>query len=174
MTTPMQNLQQIKGIGRILAKRLCEAGIDSFAAITSAGEAGLKAINGITPRMVQSILEQSSRLQAEVCTSKAERLAAVKGSCHSFRNSVQVIAESARQRLSENLSGKPGEKLTTALVRLIDTLDKVEETAHKRVKRAGKAVAKAEQRIEKLVDAEHKDLRKGLKKARKSLRRALA
>jgi ERCC4-type nuclease len=174
MTTSIKELQQIKGIGEILAKRLCDAGIDSFAAITKAGESGLKTIKGINPRAIQAILDQASILSADAGTSKEERAAKVRGKCLALKQSIQSIAESAKGRLAETLEGKTGEKLTTTLVRLIDTLDKVEETAHKRIKRAGKAVTKAEQRIEKLADAGHKDLRKGLKKARKSLRRALA
>ncbi len=174
MMTPFKELQQIKGIGEILAKRLCDAGLDSYAAITKAGEPGLKAIKGITPRVLQSILDQASKLQKESSESKSERVAKVKGNCLALRNSIQTIASSARERLTENLKGKPAEKLTSTLVRLIDTLDKVEGVAHKRVKRAGKAITKAEQRIEKLADAGHKELRKGLLKARKSLRRALA
>lgn len=173
MTTPIQDLQQIKGIGEILAKRLCEAGIDSFVAITKAGEVGLKAIKGINPRIIQSIIEQATKLQTDALSSKAERIAKVKESCLTLRNSIQIIAESARQRLGKTLDGKPEEKLSTTLIRLFDTLDKVENVAHKRLKRAVKAITKAEQRIELLVDAGHKDLRKGLKKARKSLRRAL-
>lgn len=174
MTTPMKELQQIKGIGEILAKRLCDAGIDSFAAITNAGESGLKAIKGITPRVIQSILDQASKLQHESPASKEERVAKVKSNCLALRNSIQTIAKSARQRLAETLKGKPAEKLTTTIVRLIDTLDKVEAVAHKRAKRTGKAITKVEKHIEKLADAGHKELRKGLIKARKSLRRALA
>lgn len=172
MATPVQDLQQIKGIGEILAKRLCETGIDSFATITKAGEAGLKAVKGVNPRIIQSIIEQAARLQVETVSGKAEQIAKVKKSCTTLRASVQAIAESARQRLGKTITGKPGDKLTTTLVRFVDTLDKVEDSAHKRLKRTGKALAKAEQRLKSLVDAGHKDLRKGLKKARKSLGRA--
>jgi len=174
MTTPIKNLQQIKGIGEILAKRLCEAGIDSFAAITKAGEAGLKATKGINPRAIQSILEQAANLQTQFGPSKEQRVAKVRESCNSLRQSIQTVAESARQRLGESLHGKSGKKLTTTLVRLIDTLDKVEDVVHKRFKLAGKAIVKAERRLEKLADAGHKDLRKGLKKTRKSLSQVLA
>ncbi len=174
MTTAIKNLQQIKGVGEVLAKRLCEGGIDTYAAITKAGATGLKAVKGINQRAIQSILEQAANLQKESGTNKQDRIAKVKDNCSTLRTSIQTIAESARQRLAESLNGKPGEKLTATLVRLIDTLDKVEINAHKRVKLAGKAISKAERRIEKLAEAGHKDLRKGLKKARKSLRRALA
>lgn len=173
MTTPVQDLQQIKGIGEILAKRLCEAGINSLSDIVKAGESGLKAIKGINPRIVQSILDQAVKLQAESTSSKAERIAKVKECCSALRASVQSIAESARQRLGETLAGKPGAKLASTIVRFIDTLDKVEDSAHKRVKRAGKALLKAERRLEALSDAGHRDLRKGIRRARKSLRRAL-
>jgi hypothetical protein len=174
MITTIKDLQKIKGIGEILAKRLIEAGMDSFASISKAGEAGLKSIKGINPRLIPSILDQVSRLQSESGVCKEQRIAQVKNSCLELRQSIQTAAESARQRFAQSLEGKPGEKLTTTLVRLIDTLDKVEETAHKRIKRAGKAINKAEKRIGKLADASHKDLRKGFKKARKSLRQALA
>ncbi|MBT0666215.1 helix-hairpin-helix domain-containing protein [Geobacter pelophilus] len=174
MSNTLKELQQIKGIGEILAMRLCEAGIDSFAAITKAGESGLKAIKGINPRAIQSILAQAGALAKNAAADKSERVALIKERSLALRTAIQNIAESARQRLAEQLQGKPGQKLALTLVRLVDTLDKVEGVAHKRLKRAGKALTKAERRLEVLTDAGHKDLRKGLKKARKSLRRALA
>lgn len=174
MTTRRHELQQIKGIGSILAKRFEEAGLGSFAAIVAAGQTRLKAIQGINPRSIKSIIEQASLLQGDTKLTKEERLITVKSKCAELRDTIQTMAESARQRFSESIKSKPAEKLTASIVRLIDTIDKVEERAHKKVKRTGKAVAKTERRLEKLVEAKHKDLRNGFKKARKALRQALA
>ncbi|MGP8154948.1 MAG: helix-hairpin-helix domain-containing protein [Smithella sp.] len=56
MTQAMKELQKIKGIGPVFAKRFLEAGYDTFAKITAAGKEGLSNIQGINAQMVQSIL----------------------------------------------------------------------------------------------------------------------
>src|SRR5512134_11561 len=46
----LKELQQIKGVGEVVAQRLVEAGFDSFAKVAEAGEEGLRNIRGINPR----------------------------------------------------------------------------------------------------------------------------
>ena len=66
MAKTAADLQQLKGVGKVLADRLCAAGLDGFAEIARAGEEGLKKVSGINPRAAGSILEQAKRLaQAE-------------------------------------------------------------------------------------------------------------
>ena len=44
---PMQELQQIRGIGKVLAQRLIDAGNDSCAKVAALGEEGLKQFKGL-------------------------------------------------------------------------------------------------------------------------------
>jgi hypothetical protein len=166
-------LEQLKGIGGVLAKRLKEEGVDSFAKVVEAGEEGLRKIRGINPRAISSILEQAALLADTAKTGRAERVEEVKKMIGGVRDKVQALAASTKERFQEELAGKYGKKLTSDLVRLVDALDKFEDSVPKRLKRAGKGLAKAEKKVEGLAEAGLKKVRKGLKKTRKSLVKVL-
>jgi len=169
MSVTAKELQQIKGIGAVLAVRLLEAGHDSFAKIVKLGESGLREIKGINLKAIPEILDQAARLSAKKPGTRDEKVALLKGALHGLRQSVQELARTARDQFSEKLAGKPGRKLTESLVRFIDAVEKLEDKAGKKVKRSGKAVMKAEQQLEGLAETGLKELRTGLKRARKAL-----
>lgn len=174
MSLTAKELQQIKGIGEVLASRLLESGHDSFSRIVNLGESGLKKIKGIAPKAIPEILEQAARLAESETNDRDKKVATLKESLQGLRHSVQELTSTAKDRFSEKLSGKTGRKLTESLVRFIEALETVEGNAGKKLKRAGKSVVKAEQNLEGLAEAGLKDLRKGLKKARKALQRVHA
>jgi helix-hairpin-helix protein len=174
MTLTAKELQQIKGIGEVLAVRLLESGHDSFAKIVKLGESGLEKIKGINPRAIPEILEQARQLAERDSGDHDRKVAALKESLQGLRRSVQELTSTAKDRFSEKLSGKTGKKLTEALVRFLGELEELEGRAGKKLKRTGKVVVKAEQRLEGLAEAGLKDLRKGLKKARKALQKVTA
>lgn len=174
MSLTAKELQKIKGIGEVLAVRLLEAGHDSFAKIVKLGESGLREIKGINPKAVPEIIAQAARLSGKGAAVKDEKVAALKGSLQGLRQSVQDLAATARGRFSEELAGRTGRKLTESLVSFVAAVEAVEEKAGKKLKRSGKVVKKAEARLEGLAEAGLKELRKGLKKARKALQRVHA
>jgi len=174
MTLTSKELQQIKGIGSVLAARLLESGHDSFAKIVKLGESGLGKIKGINLKAIPEILEQARQLAGRDSGDRDKKVAVLKESLQGMRQSVQELTSTAKDRFSEKLSGKTGRKLTESLVSFIETLEAVEGKAGKRLKRTGKVVVKAEQHLEGLAEAGLKDLRKGLKKARKALQRVHA
>jgi hypothetical protein len=53
-------LQQIRGIGKLLAQKLIAAGNDSCAKVAALGEAGLKEFKGINPKAIPAILAQGN------------------------------------------------------------------------------------------------------------------
>ncbi|MBI5656234.1 MAG: helix-hairpin-helix domain-containing protein [Geobacter sp.] len=169
-----EKLRQLKGVGDVLARRLVENGLDTYEKIVVAGEEGLRAVKGLNPRSVSAILAQATALSEKLSADKAERIAGLKQHVATLRETVQTCAASAKERFSEALKGKPGQKLTRTLVQTLDTLDKVEVKLHKRVKKAGKGLTKASRRMEKIVEADLDGVRKGLKKTRKALKRVLA
>jgi predicted flap endonuclease-1-like 5' DNA nuclease len=67
------DLQQLKGIGKVLVKRLQDAGLDRFAKISQASEKELREIRGINPLKIVSIQEQA-KLLARLCKSGLARL----------------------------------------------------------------------------------------------------
>jgi len=171
MSLTARELQQIKGIGEVLASRLLEAGHDSFAKIVKLGESGLKEIKGINLKAIPDIIDQAARLSEKKPSTRDERVAALKRSLHGLRQSVQELTRAAKDRFSEKLAGKAGKKVTESLVRFIEAVETLEDKAGKKVRRSGKAVKKAEQQLEGLGAAGLKEFCTGLKRARKALQR---
>lgn len=172
--TSMQELQQIRGIGKILAQRLIAAGNDSCAKVATLGEEGLKQFKGINPRAIPAILEQAAQLAKQDGNDRAARIAALKEFAATLRQSVQNLTTAARVHLADDLSKKAERKLTDALIDFLITLEKVEGKAHKRIKRTGRGLAKAGNRLEGLAEGNLKSIRKGLKRASKALQRVQA
>jgi hypothetical protein len=167
------DLQQLKGVGSVLAKRLFDAGFDSFAKIAQAGAEGLKKVRGISPRFLNSILEQAKDLSEAAPQGHPARAEALQQQLSEVKQQVQDLAAATRQRFEQRLSGKPGRKLTSDLVRIEDALTRLGNGGKKSVKRAGKALLKAQKRVEGLEEASLKKVRKGLKRARKAVLKAM-
>jgi excinuclease UvrABC nuclease subunit len=173
MVQTAADLKQLKGVGEILAKRLYDAGFDSFAKIAQAGEEGLKQVRGISPRAIGSILAQAKQFSESTQPGHAGRTEAVKKQLSEVQEKVHTLAQVTRERFTEALAGKSGKKLTSDLVRIEDVLVKMVDGSKKRSKRAGKALIKAEKRIAGLENASLKKVHKGLKRARKAMLKAL-
>lgn len=173
MEQSAKELQQLKGIGSVLAKRLSEAGLNSFAKIAKAGEEGLKAVNGVSPRNINSILEQAKLLSEASHSGRAARVEALQQQLSEVKEKVHTLAEATRQRFQEETSGKCGKKLTSDLVRIEDALERMDNGCKKGSKRAGKALINAQKRVAGLEDASIKKVRKGFKRARKAVLKAL-
>lgn len=175
MKTPsMMELQQIRGIGNVLAQKLIDAGNDSCAKVAALGEEGLKKLKGINPKAIPSILEQAAQLAKQDGKDREARVAALKEYVATLRQTVQDLTASARAHLSGDLSKKAERKITDALIGFLSTLEKVEGRAHKRLKRTGRGLFKANKRLEGLAEGNLKAIRKGLKRAKKSLQRVNA
>jgi helix-hairpin-helix protein len=174
MSTDNRELLQIKGIGAILARRLNEQGITTCAQLAAAGAEGLAALKGVNPRMVPSILDQAKSLAGAAGQDTAVRKAELLALVTAVRDKVQTVAALARERFAAELAGKAGTRLTRNLVKALDLLGTIEEKLPKRAKRAGKGLGKADRHLTELAAADLKGLRKGVKKARKSLERVVA
>jgi hypothetical protein len=173
MVQSAADLQQLKGVGRILAKRLYDAGFDSFSKIVQEGEDGLKKVRGITPQTIKSIVEQARQLAEGADSGEAEREETVKRQLSEVRELMQSLAEKARDRFEQELSGKTGKKLSADLLRIEDALVQMGNRGPKRAKRTGKALVKAEKRMTGLEEGSLKKIRKGVKRARKAVIKAL-
>lgn len=169
-----KELQQIKGVGEALAKRLIEAGHDSFAKVAEAGEEGLKKIRGINQRAIPSILEQARGLAADVAKGADERLRALQETTERLERQVQELASAIRGRHVGMLSGKKEARLEKEMSRLLKGLARVKKQQGTRIKRARKSLTKAGKKLSALTEDGIKGLTRGFKKARKSLKRAWA
>lgn len=173
MVQTAADLQQLKGVGRILAKRLYDAGFDSFAKIGQAGEAGLKKVRGVSPRYLISIVEQARQLSESAHPGHVSAAEALQQRLSGVKGKLRTVAGDARERLGDKLEGKSGKQLSSDLIRIEDALQRMSEVGKKGAKRAGKALAKTEKRVAKLEGASLKKLHKGLKKARKAVLKVL-
>jgi hypothetical protein len=174
MKEAAKELQKLKGIGEVLARRLVEAGHDTFAKVAAAGEEGLKKIAGINPRMLPAIVTQASELAGEAGKSRAHKVEELKQQASSLKEQVQGVALNLRDRFKDEVAGKAGKKVEKEILKVIASLEKVERKLGARAKKAGKGLKKAEKRLASLADAGLKQVGIGLKKARKSLKRIYA
>jgi hypothetical protein len=173
MVHTAEDLQQLKGVGRILAKRIYDAGFDSFRKIADGGEEGLQKVRGIPPRSIAPILEQARQLAEGPPKDSPERQEQVKKQVAEVREKIQILAKDARARFQEKLAGKTGKKMTADLVRIEDALQQMGSDGQKRVKRTEKALSKAGKRVDGLEEASLKKIRKSLKRARKAVLKAV-
>jgi hypothetical protein len=173
MIDPVQELLQLKGIGVVTAQRLVAAGLDTFTAIVGVGEEGLRAIPGINPRSIPTILEQAATLSGPSEPTTPDPADELKLMVADLRTAIQVIAAAARERFPEELAGKIGHKLTKNMVAGLDALYAIEELLERRPKRSRKALSKAQKRLVGLPEGELSDIRKGLKRTRKTLERVI-
>ena len=173
MVQSAADLRQLKGVGAILGKRLYDAGFDSFAKIARAGEEGLRKVRGVSPRAIGSILEQSRQLAGMEQHEEAGTAQGIHQRVSEVRELIESLAQAARDRYQEEMTGRCGRKLSSDLVRIEDALVQMQGLGKKRSKRAGKALVKAEKRVAGLEDASLKQVRKGLKRARKVVLKAL-
>jgi ERCC4-type nuclease len=65
MKKEMEELQKLKGIGKVLSRRLIEASYNTIAKVAAAEEHGLKKIPGMNPQKVRSIVNQAREMTAE-------------------------------------------------------------------------------------------------------------
>jgi DNA anti-recombination protein RmuC len=171
MKQELKELQRLKGVGAVLAQRFVAAGFNTCAKVAAAGEEGLKKIQGLNPKMIQSICAQAGEMLDEAQKSRAQKVEGLKQRAASLKVQVQDIALSVRDRFKDEVTGKIGRKLEKEIVKVITSLEKVEGKLETKMKKAGKSLVKAEKRMSNLADAKLKSVGKGLKKARKSLKR---
>lgn len=166
MVQSTTELNRLKGVGIVLGKRLHDAGFDSFAKIAEAGEEGLKKVKGMSPRTIGSIVEQSRHLDKEQPGVMQRRVAEV-------RDKVETLAQKTRDRFGEEMSARCGRKISSDLNRIETALFQMHDFDKKGSKRADKALVKAEKRVTGLEDASLKKVRKGFKRAKKAVLKAL-
>jgi predicted flap endonuclease-1-like 5' DNA nuclease len=64
MKKEMKELQELKGIGKVLSQRLVKASYSTIARVAAAEESGLKRISGMNPQKVRSMVTQAREMTA--------------------------------------------------------------------------------------------------------------
>ena len=65
MHKQMKELQQLKGIGKILSQRLVENSYDTISKVAAAQTKGLERIAGMDPKKVRTIVAQARTMMGE-------------------------------------------------------------------------------------------------------------
>lgn len=65
MKNQMKELQKLKGIGKVLSRRLVESSYDTIAKVAAAEEKGLARIAGMNPKKLRSIVTQARKMTGE-------------------------------------------------------------------------------------------------------------
>lgn len=173
MVQSTADFRQLKGVGVILGKRLYDAGFDSFAKIAQAGEEGLRKVRGVNSRHIASILEQARELAGLDREERKDPAQLMRQRVTEVREKVEGLAETTRNRFANEMSDKCGRKLGSDLERIENALSQMHDFGNKRSKRIAKILAKTEKKVAGLEEASIKKVRKGFKKARKAVLKAL-
>jgi predicted flap endonuclease-1-like 5' DNA nuclease len=65
MKEQMKELQKLKGVGEVLARRLVESSYDTIAKVAGAEKTGLERIVGMNPQKVRDIIAQARKMTGE-------------------------------------------------------------------------------------------------------------
>ncbi|MBJ6800281.1 helix-hairpin-helix domain-containing protein [Geomonas propionica] len=174
MVQSAADFRRMKGVGPVLGKRLYDAGFDSFAKIAEAGEDGLIKVRGVNRRHIGSILEQARVLAGMELGDQQPPAQLMQQRVVGVREKVENLAQSTRDRFAGEMSEKCGRKLGADLEKIENALLQMHDFGNKRSKRIAKILNKAEKKVTGLEDAILKKVRKGFKKARKAVLKALA
>jgi hypothetical protein len=166
-----KELMKIRGVGKVLATRFVESGLDSFEKIVAAGEAELLKIKGIHPNNIAGILRQATELTSDKQSKKDKNEELLKELAASLKTQVKGIATDIHDRFKEDLAGKIGKKVEKELLKIMSTLEKAETKLRTKSKKTAKGLAKAEKRLAGVEEAGLKKVRKALRGARQSLKK---
>lgn len=65
MKEQMKELQELKGVGEVLSRRLVESSYDSIAKVAAAEKKGLESIVGMNPQKVRTIVTQARKMTGD-------------------------------------------------------------------------------------------------------------
>lgn len=171
----IKNLMQLKGLGAASARRLVEAGIDDFAKLAATGEAELRAIRGLNPRSIPSIIEAAAARAALDASGggQAAEAARLKEIAERLRETVAQFAALVEVAQEEKPGKKTTARLNKEIARVQGLLEQIVASLPGRMKKRGKALVKTDRRLAELSESSPKRIAKGLKKTRKTLKKAL-
>lgn len=170
MTTAIEQLQQIKGVGEVLAKRLASAGFDTLPRLAVATEQELSAIQGLVPSAIPAILEQARALASEQGAGASEAsLAQLLEDAERLRLGVSNLVLQMRDQQSEETDIKAERALRKEITRVLATLERVEASLSEQLRRLGKKLAKADTKLSSVPQGNIEALTKGLRHTRKAI-----
>lgn len=170
MQDAISQLQQIKGIGAVLAQRLVEAGIDSYERLAVANEAEMLAVKGMLPANIPMLQEQAREFAMTAHAIKTEaNLKQMLEDTERLREGMANLVLALRAQQPESDDSKAQRNLRKEITRILATLERVESSLSDQFKRIGKKLAKAESKLVGVAQNDLEALTKGLRDSRKTI-----
>lgn len=174
MEKQLTQLLKIRGVGKVLASRFVEAGLDSCEKIVTAGASELAKIKGVKANAIAGIIRQAMELAPDKQSKQEKKAAQLKELAASLKSQVAGIATDVHDRFAEDLAGKLGQKVEKELQKFMATLEKTETKLKTSGKKAARGLSGAEKKLAVVEEAGLKKIRKALKGARQSLKKITA
>ncbi len=170
MADIFKQLQQIDGVGEVIAKRLVAAGFDTLPRLVAATEPELASIKGLLPGAIPAILAQAKELlAADQVGSDDKSLTDMLDDAERLRMGVSSLVLKLRDQHAESEDGKEERALRKEITRVLATLERVEASLSDQLRRLGKKLAKADARLATAPRDDLEALTKGLRQTRKAI-----
>jgi hypothetical protein len=170
MDATIKQLQQIKGVGAVLARRLTDAGIDSPQRLAAASEAELAGIKGLLPVTIPGILARARELALGTPARVDDKsLTDLLNDAERLRLGVANLVLKLRDQQTEDDDGKAQRQLRKEISRVLATLERVEASLSEQLRKLGKKLAKADAQLASAPQDDLEALTKGLRRTRKAI-----
>jgi transcription termination factor NusA len=167
MQDAIRELQQIKGIGAVLAQRLVEAGIDNLERLAAVSDEELAAIKGVIADKIPTLKEQARRhLQTGSAQASLQQMLE---DAERLREGMQDLVIKLRDQHVESDDGKTQRNLRKEIARVLATLERVEAALSDQLRRISKKLAKADAKLAEIAKDDVEALTKGLRDTRKTI-----
>lgn len=169
MESAIKQLQQIKGIGEVLAGRLAAAGFDTLSKLAATDEKALSGVKGLLPAAIPEILEQARVLAAAEQSDADDRsLSEMLDDAERLRMGVSSLVLRLRDRHPED-EGKAQRQLRKEITKVLATLERVEASLSEQLQKLGKKLAKADAKLTSVSSDDLEAITKGLRHTRKAI-----
>lgn len=162
------DLCRIKGIGAVLAQRLKETGIQTYAALAEAPDETLAAISGLNPRQIPEIRRQALDFSTEQNSVTAAPSALLPGT-GPLRTALAQLHQAFDQQPPAKLKEKKRLKVLKEISRMDQALTALEKTLAEHLEDLARSLEKADRKLQRISAAPPAKLQRGLKKVRKKL-----
>lgn len=169
MESAIKQLQQIKGVGEILAQRLIEAGFDTLPRLAATRVEDLAGIKGLLPCAAPAILAQARELSAAIPDETEDKpLSEMLEDAERLRMGVSTLVLKLREQHPDD-DDKAHRQLRKEITRVLATLERVEASLSEQLRKLGKKLAKADAKLASVDRDDLDTLTKGLRQTRKAI-----
>jgi hypothetical protein len=166
-------LSRLSGVGKVLAQRLREEGLDSCDKILVAGEKGLQRIKGLSAKQIPKILEEASIIADDARRSRDASSALVEEGIVQLKRDIHDFVKKTESRYRNQLEKGKGQVFQREASRLISTLEHVEQYFSDLMLKLNCNLNEVGETLSRLDDEKLKNIAEELKKTRKDLKKII-